>query len=564
MRPIIVSRLVRLTSLLVPAGAIAAAGAQSPQVRGTIVERAGRRPIPGAVVSVLDTAGVALARNIADENGIYTVPLGPGAARLRVIRIGFRPNEVTIPAVTEGIAHLDVSLEMIPTFLEPATVRALQCPKRADAEQAYGLWEQARAGLLAGLVARQQKPPAVVRITYRRLLAGGVYVAAQAVVVDSVDGVARPYRSPRDASTFLRLGFADDSGGRRFYSGPDAEVLLDPSFGNGYCFRLADRDRRRPTDVGLAFAPADHRAGRIDIDGVLWVDTVARAIRDIQFTYMDDGYRLSAGGSVNFQDMPNGVSFLDRWRLTFPDSRFITTPGRGRSPPTREPAFAAVSGGEIAHATWSDSTRFDARLGSLSLRVRRFGGEPASGTRVFLAGTSYSAVVDFEGMATFSDLLPGEYELASREPRLAPLHIDSLSTTFTFQAARDSVAHGAITVPTLEEWVLMRCRGGKAPPRGRVTTARTMVLARVLAAPEQPVEGVDYVLEVASPASRTGWAQVARGRTGNDGIFQVCTSETEPGQRIGITLRRGRETLGRLEQNLDTASLTVIPLILKR
>ncbi|HVZ49492.1 MAG TPA: carboxypeptidase-like regulatory domain-containing protein [Gemmatimonadaceae bacterium] len=559
----------RIAIAVAAAVAGSAAQGQSTVLRGTVVEAGGRRPIPGAVVAVLDSSGAVQTRTIADETGTWSAPLPAGAARVRVIRIGFRPNEAAIPAVgADGTVRVDVALTMIPTFLEPARVRALQCPKRRDAEQAYGLWEQARAGLLAGLVAREAKPAAIVRIAYRQTMRGvSDDVESQVIVVDSVSRTANAYRAPFDASRFLQYGFSDDSAGRRYFSAPDAEVLLDPAFGNGYCFRIADRDGARPTQVGLGFSPADRQPGRVDIDGVLWVDTVARGIRDIVFRYTNldrAAAGTGTGGTVSFTDLPNGVVFLDRWRLRLPTTVVDTGWRDGLVSRVRLVPAIAASGGEVAHAAWEDGTRFDAHLGALAAGVRALDGAPAVGRLLYLAGTSYGALVDSAGTFAVRDLLPGPYLVVAREKRLERLHMDSIPTTLAFIAARDSVVHATLVAPSLEEWVGLRCRGGRRPAGGRPATDQTMVLARVLDARRQPVADVEYVVEIASPASRTGWAQVARGRTHEDGLLQVCTDAAAPGQRIAVTLRRGGTTLGRLEQDLAADPLTIIPLILKR
>jgi hypothetical protein len=69
---------------------------------------------------------------------------------------------------------------------------------------------------------------------------------------------------------------------------------------------------------------------------------------------------------------------------------------------------------------------------------------------------------------------------------------------------------------------------------------------------------------VASPATTTGWAPIrGKGKTAADGLFQLCTDAIEPGARIAVVLRRDGHDLGRLEQNLATEALTLIPVVIR-
>jgi hypothetical protein len=125
-----------------------AASAQG--LRGTVLDSASRRPIPGAVLLLLDSEGQQRARNITNERGEYRVALPFDASRLRVLRLGFRPRDFSIPASTGGVVQLDVLLAAIPRLLEPVVTLANPlCPRRSDHEAAFALWQQARTGLLA-------------------------------------------------------------------------------------------------------------------------------------------------------------------------------------------------------------------------------------------------------------------------------------------------------------------------------------------------------------------------------------------------------------------------------
>src|SRR5213075_541837 len=75
--------------------------------------------------------------------------------RVRVVRMGFRPYEKAVPALTTGTATLDVQMRALATMLEVVdVVDQPGCSRRADRAQALALWEQAKTGLLASVAGR--------------------------------------------------------------------------------------------------------------------------------------------------------------------------------------------------------------------------------------------------------------------------------------------------------------------------------------------------------------------------------------------------------------------------
>ncbi|MGH7621343.1 MAG: carboxypeptidase regulatory-like domain-containing protein, partial [Gemmatimonadaceae bacterium] len=77
--------------------ALAALPAAAQRVVGTVRDSASREPIAGAAVLLLDANGVIVARTISSALGQFSAPR-PRARRARVVRIGFRPREITLPS----------------------------------------------------------------------------------------------------------------------------------------------------------------------------------------------------------------------------------------------------------------------------------------------------------------------------------------------------------------------------------------------------------------------------------------------------------------------------------
>jgi len=126
------------------------------QLRGMVRDGSTSAPIGGAVVAVVDVSGGTTARTITNVDGRFSVARDPKAVRVRVIKIGYRPREAPLPAAG---AVLELTMDRIPPML--ATVRVTDrqlCPGSEDRGGAFQLWDQARAGLLATVVARELKP----------------------------------------------------------------------------------------------------------------------------------------------------------------------------------------------------------------------------------------------------------------------------------------------------------------------------------------------------------------------------------------------------------------------
>ena len=87
---------------------------------------------------------------------------------MRAIRIGYAPREQPL---ARGSGDVSVSLAMvpIPPVLAPMRVSETElCPGSADRGPAFQLWEQARTGLLAMVVARDAKPAAATTLVFER------------------------------------------------------------------------------------------------------------------------------------------------------------------------------------------------------------------------------------------------------------------------------------------------------------------------------------------------------------------------------------------------------------
>src|SRR5262245_14395381 len=231
---------------------LATQAAAAQLLRGSVRDSASRATIAGAVLVLLDSSGRTLGRNITNEQGQFTIALNASMRRLQVLRIGFRPRVVLIPAPVNGEARLDVLMSSIPTLLNAVNViDQPKCPRRADRQAALALWDQAKAALLATVVARQVNPADMLRLHFDRRVDRRTDSTDRLEVRFDSTSTSRSFIAARDASVFLQRGFVDDTAGFRLFHSPDADVLLDDAFPLGYCFEPAAADRARPNQVGV-------------------------------------------------------------------------------------------------------------------------------------------------------------------------------------------------------------------------------------------------------------------------------------------------------------------------
>ena len=141
---------------------------------GTVRDSASQQPLPNTRVLALDAAGRATASVSTDQQGRFRISpwtsramAAAGTVRIRAVRMGFRPREVTVSRASAG-APFDVPLVPFPIVLEEFQVMAATCPKRADRAPALALLRQVRQALFATVLARSQSSATMTRLLYDR------------------------------------------------------------------------------------------------------------------------------------------------------------------------------------------------------------------------------------------------------------------------------------------------------------------------------------------------------------------------------------------------------------
>jgi hypothetical protein len=388
--------------------ALAAANAFAQRVRGTLTDSSTREPVTGAVVTIADSTGRFLARGVAGADGRFDVPRFPSSKQIHVVRIGYRPIDASVPA---GDEVLDLRMRAIASQLATVTTSGRRvCPGDDANSQALQLWEQARSGFLAAVVARDARPPNL-RLRYFRVERDPMLrrVVDDTVWVKTIVG-DQPFIAARSATAFATEGYMHErAGGDRDYYAPDEAVLLDEAFAASHCLRVIAADPGHVGEVGIGFEPVTpERDSLVEVRGTVWLNGKTLDLRTLDFDYtnlehVEDG----SGGSIIFQSMPSGVPMIVRWTIHSPiiatDESEMSTGIRRSLPPRPERhRFRVlgyqVLGAEARQVTWPDGSSWQPRLASVTGLIVDLHGRVVPGARVWINGMGDTVLTDTAGV----------------------------------------------------------------------------------------------------------------------------------------------------------------------
>jgi hypothetical protein len=451
-------------------GAVVAAAWSRPAngqiVRGTVVDEASGRGMPGIVVVLLDSAGTRLAGVLADDAGRYAIRIAvPGRYAVRAERIGYRAAAPTPVQVATGeTVELRLITRPIPITLSAVKVTAKTAcvMAAADGREVSEVWDEARKALYATDLTQRQELFSAKVMRYERTLDARTGKVTGYVTKEGSGVTRNPFVS-LPAAQLSANGFVRQNSTETIYYGPDAGVLLSTEFLNDHCFRLREAGGRRAALIGLEFEPVRGRQ-QSEIAGTLWIDRKTGELRDLEYVYVGLPNVPSSvkssdfGGHVVFRRMPTGAWIVERWQIRMPllvDVGPLATksdaviPGM---PATRVERLQVTAireeGGEVIE-TLARGERRENVLETSSLRGMVFDSTrmlPMPNARVFLDGTQFAARSDANGRFTIGQVPAGSYTLSVTHPRFDSLQVRAPSTTVAIRA--DEVASADLTSPS--------------------------------------------------------------------------------------------------------------------
>lgn len=297
-------------------------------VRGTVTAAGtgGGGPVENAIVVLLDGGGVRRAATLSDEAGRFALRApAAGAYVVRLERIGYR-NVTSAPFVLREGETVERQLEasVVPVALAAIEVtgRDKRCVVRpGEGEATARVWAEARKALEATRVAQDQRRVqfTILRIVRDVSSKGSKVLGERQWTLPGVIGETPFVSAP--AESLDAHGYVRPDGDSVTYYAPDAAVLLSDLFADSHCMRLVKGGGDHAGLLGLGFEPAERKRELPDVKGVLWLDARTAALRRLEFGYehLDpEVAEETAGGTIEFGQLPTGVWIVERWTLRMP------------------------------------------------------------------------------------------------------------------------------------------------------------------------------------------------------------------------------------------------------
>jgi hypothetical protein len=111
-----------------------------------------------------------------------------------------------------------------------------------------------------------------------------------------------------------------EGSGSDVYRAPDAATIISDQFVRSHCFAAIRGYGPESGLVGLEFRPS-RITGQAELSGVLWLDPKAKALRSLNFDYVNLPIPLRIArttGRLEFQQLPAGQWIVPRWYIRMP------------------------------------------------------------------------------------------------------------------------------------------------------------------------------------------------------------------------------------------------------
>lgn len=524
------------TALTVSLLAVPALDAQV--IRGSVVARSTTVPVPGILVVLLDSAGVARSSALTDERGQFVVGApAAGSYRLRLDAVGFASEQTPAIAIATGevlqyTAHYDGRARDLPTVT--VTAKAACVARHAHAAAVAVLWEEVGKALAVTRLTAESEDHRFAQREFERELDPRSGAVRRTRMWDRHEMTGAPYESIA-AESLAAHGYVRSRADGVWYYAPDARTLLSDSFTRTHCLKPASA-RDASGLVGLAFEPTPGRTVP-DIMGVLWLESATSRLRYLEFRYTGLPRSMAGhdlGGRVEFERLASGAWVVREWRIRMPrvsrQSRPMPSLVPGAGPPRLVPTVVEVvtgiieRGGDVTVHTVARGAPEATRRGSLTgVVVDGSSATRLGGAEVWLDAPGNPLPVrrvtaDSLGTFRMDSVSSGTYELTVTHPRLEALGTSVAPIAVAVRPGQTVAL--TVTSPSLRGVMDSICAGpsspGAAPLRGAVRRSA-----------EGPgVPGATVVVRWTDRSSlseaRTGSASSVATTTDETGHFTLC------------------------------------------
>lgn len=331
-------RLPTLTVVL----ALATAMPAHAQLLRAVVKSADSVPAAGAILSVLDAQGRAVARAFVQENGFLEVRV-PGAGRygLRLDRAGTEAELLPPVDVSGLVTNLRVTPTRAPSPLGPGPQGVAPGSCRLGLEldgRLADLWESVRFGYVGIALGESGKQLPRMITRFERTLDVEAKKVVESRTLPAIRILERPYPA-LTADTLAKIGYIHGDSSYFAFELPDARVITSTAFAAQHCFSEVPGERieEGKSWVGLAFAPAAEKPNRTEIGGVFWLERETARLVAFSFDYRPPpAAKGSFGGQQRYGHTAAGVPYVKTWVLRLPiyasrttnETRAMLTPDR--------------------------------------------------------------------------------------------------------------------------------------------------------------------------------------------------------------------------------------------
>jgi hypothetical protein len=522
---------------------LGAAPAAGQAVSGQVLDSLSGAPVGQGYVVLLDAERREVFRTLSTYDGRFTLEApAPGLYRVRSEVVAYRAWESEPIGLGTG-QRVAVVLRIlrVPVRLDAIRVtgerRCLPPDRTVDMA---ALWEEARKAL-AGAAWSASRDEFVARLHRYRRARGADRPRSRTWV--SQGRATQPFRAVAP-ERLVESGYVEAEGDGRVYYGPDADVLLHPSFQESHCFSAIRGRGPEQGLIGLEFTP-DGKRSTADIAGVLWIDAASSELRKIEFQYTDLPFPFKddrLGGTIEFQRAVSGAWILSEWQLRMPIlglQRYQLAPGVAGTRHVLE--GIQETGGEIVelfdlegrleyaspHRTTVSGTLFD-------LESAR----PVAQATVLVDETGYRARTDERGAFVLRSRLEGRHRITTA--RLDSLRYLPGVGTLTFEPG--GFHEPDFLVPSLETVHRFLCGGNGVPRAERAVVGRVLEGSTLEPLGDLTVE-VRWVTPGEALAGGTEMER-ARSTTDDEGNYVVCGLPVGRRLVVGVASRNW-ETSGR-------------------
>jgi len=514
--------------------------AQAQDVTGTVRVSDGRAPLSGAIVILVAPSGTRVTAALTDEAGSYRLRApSPGTFSLRVDVVGYRSTTTEPFSIPSGATVTrDIIFGMQRTQLPAVAVTATSTCDRisGDAGDAPRLWGEARKTLEAARLAIAEHRFNVALRRFERTIGLPDSVLRASRTWTQTGVTQNPFES-LSPEALSRDGFSVQRDTGRYYYAPDANVLLSDAFVEGHCFGTIRGGQAGA--LGLTFRP-QRTTARVDISGVLWLDSSTAELRSLEYRYVPSpGRQDVAGGLVAFGRYPSGVWGVQRWTIRLPvlqvnESRRRPDGALGRFVDTMVVAVHEVGGEVVAAGSSAASSPSTAtRLRGMVFDSTQ--GAPLVGAVVTLEGLGRTTNTDSAGQFVFDSLSDeGDVRVRVWHPRLDSLGLPALAQTQRLRRRTESTAE--VRTHGIAEVARQRC-----PSSARNTSRVITGVVRSAIDSTAPAQATEVVL-----LERRGMAAggldslVTHGSITSDlGRYAFCA--IVPGSQAWLVVREGQD-----------------------